>query len=84
MCTHNCNAPCHAGQPCPETACREMVEVLCQCGHRKANRSCQEFSNDYRRIASAKLASTMMDMQRGTSFELSDVLGPIKMNNNKT
>lgn len=84
MCGHRCAAPCHEGA-CPETACREQVEVLCQCGHRKAMRTCQEFANEYRRIASSKLATTMENMQQGCGMvELSEVLGPIKMSNNKT
>lgn len=83
MCGHKCQAPCHSGD-CPDTPCREVVEVLCQCGNRKAQRTCQEFAFEYRRIASAKFAATMEDMQRGNSIELSDVLGPLKMSNNKT
>lgn len=83
MCGHKCQAPCHTGD-CPDTPCREQVEVLCQCGNRKALRTCHEFATEYRRIASAKFAATMEDMQRGNSIELSDVLGPLKMSNNKT
>lgn len=83
MCAHMCGAPCHAGS-CPDTPCREQVEVLCQCGNRKQIRTCQDFSTEYRRIASAKFASTMEDMQRGNAIELADVLGPVKLNNNKT
>lgn len=84
MCSHNCNAPCHPNKPCPDTPCRETVEVLCQCGLRKQTRTCHDFSTEYRKIATAKLASSMQDMQRGGTVELSDVLGPIKLTNNKT
>lgn len=81
-CGHKCNAPCHEND-CPiDTPCKEMVEVTCQCGHRKQNRSCHDFSRDYRRIATASLASSMQEMQRGHSIELSDILGPVK--NTKT
>lgn len=84
MCPHNCNAPCHIGSPCPETSCREAVEVLCQCGNRKQMRTCHDFSSDFRRIATSKLASSVEQMQSGSTVELSDVLGPIKMTNTKT
>lgn len=78
LCGHLCNAPCHTGD-CPETACRETVEVSCECGGRKQNRSCYDFSKEYRRITTAKLASSMEDMQRGNSVELADLLGPMKI-----
>lgn len=61
-----------------------MIEVLCQCGLRKQMRTCQDFSSDYRKIATSKLASSVEQMQNGGMVELSDVLGPIKMTNNKT
>lgn len=64
--------------------CRETITVVCQCGLRKLNRTCHEFSSDYRKIATAKFASSMDQMQNGGTIELSDVLGPIKMTNNKT
>lgn len=83
ICGHKCNAPCHEGT-CPDIACKENVEVVCQCGNRKQIRTCHDFSNDYRRIATAQLASSMQEMQRGNSVDLCDILGPIKINNNKT
>lgn len=64
--------------------CRELIEVSCQCGLRKQNRTCHEFSSDYRKITTARMASSMDQMQNGGTIELSDVLGPIKMTNNKT
>lgn len=84
MCSHACNAPCHLNSPCPDTPCRENIEVSCQCGLRKQARTCHEFSSDFRKIATAQLASSMAQMQNGGTIELSDVLGPIKMTNNKT
>lgn len=83
VCGHKCNAPCHDGD-CPETPCKEMIEVTCECGNRKQMRSCQDISSEYRRIATAQLASSMLEMQRGNMVELSDIMGPIKMTNNKT
>lgn len=84
MCPHNCNAPCHLNTPCPDTSCRENVEVFCQCGLRKLTRTCHDFSSEYRKIATSKLASSVAQMQSGGMIELSDVLGPIKTTNNKT
>lgn len=84
MCPHACNAPCHLDSACPETLCRETVEVSCQCGLRKQNRTCHEFSSDFRKIATARMASSMEQMQNGGMISLSDVLGPVKTSNNKT
>lgn len=83
-CTHDCNAPCHLDSECPDTSCRETVEVLCQCGLRKQTRTCHEFSSEFRKIATAQLASSMEQMQNGGTIELSDVLGPVRTTNNKT
>uniref|UniRef100_A0A182QRK8 Uncharacterized protein n=1 Tax=Anopheles farauti TaxID=69004 RepID=A0A182QRK8_9DIPT len=83
MCPHPCNAPCHEGE-CPDTACKIVVEVTCECGNRKQQRTCHDFSKEYRRIATAQLASSVQEMQLGGSVELSDILGPIRPKNNKT
>lgn len=47
-------------------------------------RTCHDFSKDYRRFASAQLASSMQEMQRGGSVELSDILGSGRPKSNKT
>lgn len=83
-CPHQCKAPCHDGDCPTDLPCREMVEVTCECGNRKQMRTCHDFSKEYRRITSAQLASSMQEMQRGGSVELSDILGPVKPKNNKT
>uniref|UniRef100_A0A1B0A839 Protein shuttle craft n=1 Tax=Glossina pallidipes TaxID=7398 RepID=A0A1B0A839_GLOPL len=84
-CGHKCMAPCHEGD-CPETQCKEMVEVQCECGHRKQMRPCHELAREYSRIATAQLASSMAEMQRGNYMELSEILAPVKFSNktNKT
>ncbi|ETN66754.1 shuttle craft [Anopheles darlingi] len=83
-CAHPCNAPCHEGE-CPDVPCRVSVEVTCECGNRKQQRTCHEFSKEYRRIASMQLASSVQEMQRGGSVELSDILAPKgRPKNNKT
>ncbi|XP_055848662.1 protein shuttle craft [Episyrphus balteatus] len=81
-CGHKCMAPCHEGD-CPESACKEMVEITCECGNRKQSRTCHDFSREYRRIATAQLASSMAEVQRGNTIELSDILGPVKISSNK-
>uniref|UniRef100_A0A1Q3FEQ0 Putative transcription factor nf-x1 n=1 Tax=Culex tarsalis TaxID=7177 RepID=A0A1Q3FEQ0_CULTA len=83
-CGHQCKAPCHEGECPPDLPCREMVEVTCECGNRKQTRTCHDFSKEYRRITSAQLASSMQEMQRGGSVELSDILGSGKPKSNKT
>lgn len=83
-CGHKCLAPCHEGA-CPESPCKEMVEVQCDCGNRKQQRSCHDLAREYSRIATAQLASSMAEMQRGNYMELSEILAPVKMNKtNKT
>lgn len=83
-CTHQCKAPCHDGECPQDLPCKEMVEVTCECGNRKQMRTCHDFSKDYRRFASAQLASSVQEMQRGGSVELSDILGSGKPKSNKT
>uniref|UniRef100_A0A182MHE8 R3H domain-containing protein n=1 Tax=Anopheles culicifacies TaxID=139723 RepID=A0A182MHE8_9DIPT len=82
-CVHPCNAPCHEDE-CPEIPCKIMVDVTCECGNRKQQRTCHDFSQEYRRIATTQLASSVQEMQRGGSIELSDILVPIRPKNNKT
>lgn len=82
-CLHQCGGACHDGE-CPDIMCKENVEITCECGNRKQTRTCGDFAREYRRIATAQLASSMMDMQNGASIQLSDILGPIKTGKNKT
>ncbi|XP_058059889.1 protein shuttle craft [Anopheles bellator] len=84
-CGHPCNAPCHEGDcPVDKILCRVSVEVTCECGNRKQQRTCHDFSKEYRRIASVQLASSVQEMQRGGSVELSDILGSTRPKSNKT
>lgn len=59
ICGHKCMAPCHQDSDCPETMCKETVEVVCQCGVRKQNRVCHDFANEFKRVATAQLASSL-------------------------
>lgn len=62
-----------------------QVEVQCECGNRKQLRSCHDLAREYSRIATAQLASSMAEMQRGNYMELSEILAPVKANKtNKT
>ncbi|XP_071555315.1 protein shuttle craft [Temnothorax nylanderi] len=74
LCGHICAAPCHEGK-CPDTPCKEMVKVTCQCGHRTMSRVCADNAREYQRIASNILASKMADMQLGHSVDLEEVFG---------
>lgn len=49
-------------------------------------RPCHELAREFSRIATAQLASSMAEMQRGNYMELSEILAPIKVSNktNKT
>ncbi|XP_014214759.1 protein shuttle craft [Copidosoma floridanum] len=73
-CGHNCAAPCHDGK-CPDTPCKEMIKVTCQCGNRTTLRVCAENARDYQRIVSGVLASRMADVQLGHSVKLEEVFG---------
>ncbi|ETN85584.1 NF-X1 type zinc finger [Necator americanus] len=42
-CEHPCSLPCHGTTPCPESECRQMVNVTCECGKRKSQMKCSEF-----------------------------------------
>lgn len=82
-CVHACNQPCHAlkdPKQCPDTNCRESVEVQCACGNLKKTRACFDFNSEYRRFANAQLANTMQEMQNGNVINLNDIMG----NTNKT
>ncbi|KAJ8684013.1 hypothetical protein QAD02_019805 [Eretmocerus hayati] len=74
LCGHPCAAPCHEGK-CPDTPCKVMVKVTCQCGNRTMSRVCAENARDYQRIASGILASKMAEMQLGHSIDLEEVFG---------
>lgn len=73
LCGHNCAAPCHDGA-CPDTLCKEMVKVTCECGHRSMSRACSDNAKEYQRIATSLLASKMADMQLGHSVDIRDLL----------
>ncbi|GBO98774.1 Protein shuttle craft [Eumeta japonica] len=67
-------------------SCKEMVEVQCECANRKQMRTCAELAREFSRIATAQLASSMAEMQRGNYMELSEILAPVKLSgkSNKT
>lgn len=71
-CGHPCANPCHTGL-CPDTSCKEMVMILCECGHRKATLQCSENDREYRTLATSLLASQMQNMNNGCSVDLSDL-----------
>lgn len=48
-------------------------------------RLCHDLAREFSRIATAQLASSMAEMQRGNYMELSEILAPVKINKtNKT
>lgn len=84
VCGHPCGAPCHEG-PCPlDLPCKETVRVTCECGNRSTNRACHDNAKEYHRIATAKLASKMADLQTGQSIDLNDVVTANKKLSYKT
>ncbi|KAG7176998.1 protein shuttle craft-like [Homarus americanus] len=71
-CGHPCANPCHSGL-CPDTSCKEMVKISCECGHRKATLQCSDNDREYRTLATSLLASQMQNMNNGCSVDLSDI-----------
>ncbi|XP_071551737.1 protein shuttle craft [Panulirus ornatus] len=71
-CGHPCNSPCHT-EACPDTSCKEMVKISCECGHRKATLQCSENDREYRTLATSMLASQMQNMNSGCSVDLTDI-----------
>ncbi|KAL7713504.1 Nuclear transcription factor [Entamoeba marina] len=39
-CTHKCDSVCHGDTPCPIEQCKQLVEVVCDCGTRKVKMVC--------------------------------------------
>lgn len=83
ICGHPCNHPCHA-PPCPETSCKQLVKVTCQCGLRKSNRVCMELTGEYQNITMTQLASKMEEIQMGHSVDISDIVSGTKKGSLKT
>ncbi|XP_069161853.1 LOW QUALITY PROTEIN: protein shuttle craft [Procambarus clarkii] len=71
-CGHPCANPCHTAS-CPDTSCKEMVKISCECGHRKTTLQCSENDREYRALATSLLASQMQNMNNGCSVDLSDI-----------
>lgn len=70
VCGHPCAKPCHPDAPtCPTSICRLQVTVTCECGHRTAQRSCEDLTVEYERLAmiqtAAKVAEQMRNAQGG-------------------
>uniref|UniRef100_T1H188 Uncharacterized protein n=1 Tax=Megaselia scalaris TaxID=36166 RepID=T1H188_MEGSC len=42
-------------------------------------RTCQDYSQDFKRLTTAQLASSMAEMQRGHVLELKDILGQLRI-----
>lgn len=72
-CGHPCNQPCHESA-CPETPCKQVVKVTCECGVRSSTRVCMELSSEYQSIALSQLASKMAEIQRGQTVDISDIV----------
>lgn len=84
-CEHLCGAPCHRAGNCPDTPCREKVEVQCDCGNRKAMRSCQEFMSEYRKIFTAALQEQIQEIQQGgDGFDFKNLYSNVSKKDFKT
>lgn len=84
-CEHACGAPCHKAGSCPDTQCREKVEVQCPCGNRKALRFCQEFMSEYKKVFTAALQDQMQESQQGgDGFDFKFLYGNASKKDTKT
>ncbi|XP_022919104.2 protein shuttle craft [Onthophagus taurus] len=79
-CDHPCAAPCHKDAPCPDTPCKQIVKVTCECGLRSSTRVCMDLAGEYQSITMKQLASKMADIQKGQTVDLSDIVGGQKKN----
>ncbi|KAK4880352.1 hypothetical protein RN001_008498 [Aquatica leii] len=81
-CGHPCNQPCHP-PPCPETSCKQTVQVTCPCGLRKSSRVCVDLIGEYQMIDMSQLAFKMEQMQMGQRVDVTDLgslkKGPLKI-----
>lgn len=84
-CDHVCGTTCHKGGSCPDTPCRERIEVQCPCGNRKAMRPCQEFMSEYRKIFTAALHEQIQEMQQGgDAVDLKNLYSSVSKKDYKT
>lgn len=60
-CGHFCSSSCHDGD-CPDTVCKEKVEVQCSCGNLKMLQSCELVSNENRKIQRAQQLMQLQQM----------------------
>lgn len=55
------------------------MEITCDCGNRKQMKTCHDYSQEYKRLTTAQLASSMAELQRGHIIELGDIMGNLKI-----
>lgn len=72
-CLHNCNSPCHEDK-CPDTACKEKVEVTCLCGNLKAIKTCEQVEYENRKLQRVKMSMQGDD----NAMNLKDLVGDLK------
>lgn len=77
-CSHPCNAPCHYGNACPDTQCRSMVTLKCQCGLRTEQTVCLSSSagitsQAFQKLHSQDLGAMMRELQNGQTIRIESV-----------
>lgn len=74
-CSHNCGAKCHDDE-CPDTACKEKVEVSCLCGNLKAMKPCEQVEYENRKLQRVQMSMQQAGDDNATS--LKDLIGDFK------
>ncbi|XP_070566211.1 transcriptional repressor NF-X1-like [Ptychodera flava] len=79
-CGHWCAAQCHPGKPCPKIACKTLIKITCKCGNRQEKAPCLQGGDalqmvqNFQRMATSQLASTMHTIQSGQSVDISSLM----------
>lgn len=82
-CGHPCGEPCHPGRECPNTGCKTLVSISCDCGHRSEKLPCGGYSQEasssqpsqgFHQLSASLLASKIQEIQLGESVDIGQVL----------
>lgn len=45
-CKHPCGLPCHGKRPCPQSNCKKITEITCECGNKTERIECHKLMRD--------------------------------------
>uniref|UniRef100_A0A1I7XJW4 R3H domain-containing protein n=1 Tax=Heterorhabditis bacteriophora TaxID=37862 RepID=A0A1I7XJW4_HETBA len=65
LCEHPCALPCHSKDKCPESVCKYLVDITCECGRRKSQMKCFEFKKMMAKLMAVKTEDAVESGQLG-------------------